>query len=29
MGIFGIDGEAYESQKIQASFDERTFQAFV
>lgn len=29
MGILGIDGEAYESQKIQASFSDKTFKAFV
>ena len=29
MGVFSIDGEAYESQKIQGSFCEETFEAFV
>lgn len=29
MGIFGIDGESYESQIIQASFCDKTFKAFI
>ena len=29
MGVFGIDGERYEAQKIQATFHEETFEAFV
>lgn len=29
MGVFGIDGERYEAQRIQGSFHEKKFKAFV